>query len=753
MGDSAMPERSAGPLRDKAAIVYLLLAYLLLGVLYSFATPVFEASDEIWHYPVVREIRHNHRLPVQTPGQKTDWAQEGSQPPLYYALAAGLTFWIDDSDYEQVRLLNPFVKAGVPGAPDNVNFVAHPAGQGPWQGGTVWAVYLIRWLSLLMGAGMVYFTWRLARTVYPGLPGVALLAAALVAFNPMTLFINASVNNDNLLMLLAAAVLWLLADELAAGKPGQRWSRTLLLGLLLGMAALSKVSGLVLLPTTALALTLNAWRLRDWRSWLLRGLALTAIVILIAGWWYWRNWQLYGDLFGTARMALIAGARPAGFGLADLLREWPSFWYAYWGVFGAFNILAPQWFFWMAAALVITAAAGLTLRLVRAIRRRELHAWPVHLTLITFLLLSLIGIMRWSLMTPGSQGRLLFGGASAIALYLAAGALTLVPRRWQPRTASGISLLWFASALLIPFISLFPAYRPPAPVAILPDNAAPLDVRYGESIHLLAYVLHRPAIAAGEPLEITLYWQTDAAIAENLDLSLNGLGFHEENVAKLDTWPGGGLLSTRFWQPGVIYPDHYRIATLPDADTPTLLKLAASFSQNLISDGIGSPVPAFANGSPAKDIILDAGDLRTPASRLQKPKRPPIALLEDGIQLHEDAILAEKDAVILTLTWSATRPVSGDYTIFVHLVDGQGHLIAQGDAPPRAGYWPTSHWQPDEAVRSRHILALPADLPAGDYTLRVGMYDPGSGARLAIRSADGVEWPDRAMPISLNLSR
>jgi len=747
-----MSEHSA-PRRGNAAIAGLLLVYLMLGVLYSFATPVFEASDEIWHYPVVREIRNNHRLPVQIPGQETDWAQEGSQPPLYYAIAAALTSWIDDSDYEQVRLLNPFVKAGVPGTPDNVNFMAHPPGQGPGQGGTVLAVYLIRWLSLLMGAGMVYFIWRLARTIYPRLPGVALLAAALVAFNPMSLFINASVNNDNLLMLLAAVVLWLLADELMAVKSGVRWGRILLLGMLLGMAALTKVSGLMLLPTVALALTLNAWRQRDWSNWLLRGVVLVAMFATIAGWWYWRNWQLYGDIFGTARMALIAGPRPHDFNLADLLREWPSFWFAYWGVFGTFNVLAPQWFFWLATALTLAALAGLIMRLVGAIRRRELPTWPVHLTLTSFLLLTLIGIIRWSLMTPGSQGRLLFGGASAIALYLAAGALTLIPDRWKNRTAAGLSLLWFASALVIPFISILPAYRPPDPIAALPADAAPLDARYDESIHLLGYALHRPAITAGEPLEITLYWQTDADIAENLDLSLNGLGFHEENVAKLDTWPGGGLLPTSFWQPGLIYPDHYRIDTLPRADTPTLIHLSVRFSQGLIDDGVGQTVPAFANGQPVDDILLAAGDLRTPAWRLQKPEQPPIALLDYGIQLHDQILQRQPDALTLTLTWSATQPIPGDYTIFVHLVDAQGALIAQGDAPPREGYWPTSHWQPDEAISSHHTLALPDDLPNGAYTLLVGMYDPASGARLVIRTADGAEWPDRAMPIPLTLSR
>ena len=48
----------------------LILVYLLLGVIYSFATPVFEASDEIWHYPVVREIRNSINCLCKHPGKK-----------------------------------------------------------------------------------------------------------------------------------------------------------------------------------------------------------------------------------------------------------------------------------------------------------------------------------------------------------------------------------------------------------------------------------------------------------------------------------------------------------------------------------------------------------------------------------------------------------------------------------------------------------------------------------------------------------
>ncbi len=281
-----MSDAFYGPGPGRRFLALLLLTYLVLGVCYSLDTPIFEASDEIWHYGVVRELVLNRRLPVQQPGVETPWAQEGHQPPLYYVLAALLTGWLDTSDYPLHSVRNPFPNIGVPGATDNLNLVAHPPGQGPWQGGTVLAVYLIRWLSLLLEAGTVLGAYRLALSLAPSQPDLALLTAALVAFNPMVLFINAAINNDNLVMFLTAWVLVLLMAELKPNRADGRWLRTLGLGLLIGLAALTKVSGLVLLPVAVLALSLSTSPRGQPRVWFLRLLALTAMVGLVAGWWY-----------------------------------------------------------------------------------------------------------------------------------------------------------------------------------------------------------------------------------------------------------------------------------------------------------------------------------------------------------------------------------------------------------------------------------------------------------------------------------
>ncbi len=94
-------------------LVIVLAGFLLLGVLYSLVTPIFEAGDELWHYPFVQSLATGHGLPIQDPNVKTLWEQEGGQPPLYYALSALATFWIDTRDLPDRLWRNPEAKIGI----------------------------------------------------------------------------------------------------------------------------------------------------------------------------------------------------------------------------------------------------------------------------------------------------------------------------------------------------------------------------------------------------------------------------------------------------------------------------------------------------------------------------------------------------------------------------------------------------------------------------------------------------------------
>lgn len=86
----------------------------------------------------------------------------------------------------------------------------------------------------------------------------------------------------------------------------------------------------------------------------------------------------------------------------------------------------------------------------------------------------------------------------------------------------------------------------------------------------------------------------------------------------------------------------------------------------------------------------------------------------------------------LTLFWQALRPISTDYTVFLHLRNSEGGTITQRDGLSLDGTYPTSRWQPSETVLDPFTLSLPADLPTGAYTLWAGMYQLDTLERLPV---------------------
>ncbi len=88
------------------------------------------------------------------------------------------------------------------------------------------------------------------------------------------------------------------------------------------------------------------------------------------------------------------------------------------------------------------------------------------------------------------------------------------------------------------------------------------------------------------------------------------------------------------------------------------------------------------------------------------------------------------------LVWRAETPIPTSYHAFVHLVDEAGNILAQSDGVPAGWTRPTTGWLPGEYIVDVHTLTLPAELPPGQLTFRVGLYDPVTGSRLRTDGAD-----------------
>ncbi len=167
----------------------------------------------------------------------------------------------------------------------------------------------------------------------------------------------------------------------------------------------------------------------------------------------------------------------------------------------------------------------------------------------------------------------------------------------------------------------------------MPAAAIALDVRCGDDILLAGYRLDKQTTLAGQPLAVTLYWKATGQPDANLDLSLNGYAYQLENVAKLDTWPGGGLLPTNYWEPGMLYPDRYLLSTKPNSDTPALVKLGIDWNTDLLHPSQNQRVLCSVGGRPVDSLILDAGGLVGEQPAGSPASSAPIATLQHDIQL------------------------------------------------------------------------------------------------------------------------
>ncbi|HLY66402.1 MAG TPA: glycosyltransferase family 39 protein, partial [Chloroflexota bacterium] len=92
----------------------------------------------------------------------------------------------------------------------------------------------------------------------------------------------------------------------------------------------------------------------------------------------------------------------------------------------------------------------------------------------------------------------------------------------------------------------------------------------------------------------------------------------------------------------------------------------------------------------------------------------------------------------VTLTWQARQKPSNDYTVFVHLLNAAGDVVAQHDGPPQGGSYPTTLWRAGDVVTDVHQLVGGAD----GVTLEVGLYARPSLQRLQAVARDGTALGD-----------
>lgn len=716
-------------------IAVLLGVFLITGAIYGVVTPVFEAPDEPWHYAYAVHLADGGGLPVQSLEEDQPWRQEGSQPPLYYALGALLLRPLDLGGAEHIATYNPHVELGVPSARANVNMVLHGDGEGhPYQG-HILGVHLVRTLSILLSASTIWVTYRLTLELFPDSEWLAVGAAAINAFTPQFLFIGSSVNNDSAIALLASLVLWLLV-RLAKGE--RRAKSLIWLGVILGLAGLAKLSGLGLWALAGITFLWLAWKERSLRVVVWQAGMVFAVAAFISGWWYVRNWMLYGDITGANVMLQIVGRRAHAPDIWGLLSEIHGLGVSYWAIFGWFNILADKWVYVVFEILVGAAVLGWGIALARCLLQRRVSIDLRFALPVTWSGIVLFSLARWTRMTPATQGRLLFPAIGAISMMLAWGIIHWVPSRWHHLMVGLVALLLWGVALAQPFSVVAPAYDRPNLLGLhqIPLGANDVMADYGDRIRLVACEFERSAMHPGEVLKVTLYWQALKVMDENYSVFIHLVGPDGQPMGQADSYPGGGMYPTRQWMSGEIVKDVYWVPVEADVeaalavDVEVGLYVLSEYSNLSMTDALGRPVGRVV-----------AGRIKVAPNTMPDYNIPNRVLYELGSQIAligyeiADPNVEPGECLRVDLYWQSLAPATADYTVFVHLLDSDDRQWSQGDKRPQKGY-STLLWEVGEIVLDRCEIPVPLDSSPGKYRISVGMYRADNMQRLPV-SHDG----------------
>jgi 4-amino-4-deoxy-L-arabinose transferase-like glycosyltransferase len=708
----------------------VLLAYLILAVAYAVNSPIYEPTDELRHVRYVRHLADYRELPVQTAdGPRA----QSHHPPLYYALSALASGWasVGEGVYYNPPANRYWGYRYWTVSDDNKNQYLHGEDERFPFRGVALAVYLMRGLNVLIGAGVVWLTHRAGRAAFPKRAGVAIAGAAIVAFNPQFIYLSAAVNNDVMAAFFGTATLWACIRLI---RRGPSFRLDVALGVLYGLALLTKFHLLALLAPIGLSYLIAVWPTSPHTDSLNRRafikrvasglLVVLGLAVLIAGWWFRRNYILYGDLTGMSKVNELWAGRPAAAHLWTLPQSLPYLWSSLWGRFGYGQIPMPQVVY---DGLLVFCTISLLGYAGKAERRRP----DVRLLLAIFPLTFAAVVSYYILIQPaGAMGRFLFPALPAFALLITRGFGCLFPRRLTEIAHGTVTIAMLLLAIYALLGVLAPAYARPRPLDAAEIKAIPNRsnaAQFDEIARLLGYRVSPTHIRPGETIDVTVYWQALAPAERDYAVFVHLLSESGEiMVAQRDTYPGLGRYPTSVWEPGVAFADVYRLFIPEAAYAPDRAYVQVGL---YLPDG-----PRLATTDGRDAVRLETVEIDAPPEEIPNSLNVNFGdqITLAGYRLDRRAARPGEE-IALTLYWQAQAPLQKDYRVFAHVLGVDDQVWANADSPPVT---PTSRWSPGEIVQDVRRLQIGATTPPSFYDIEIGVYRFEDG-RLPVIAADG----------------
>jgi hypothetical protein len=458
---------------------------------WALITPPFQAPDEVDHFAYTQSLGERGKPPSRNPSSSlARWSSSESlaleDMSFFTDHQVGDTRmpWLPSQQgyYErQVTTLHPRASDGggneTAATHGPIYYAALVPAYAVASSSPFSQLTLMRLTSALIGALTVVFTFLLARELAPGRPWLAVLAALLVAYEPMYGFISGAVNNDVGVNAGAAALELLLIRMLRRGVT-LPWG--LLTGGLLILLPIVKGTAYSLYPVAGIVFVLSLWRHHrrsDAAGW--AGLVVAALAVrelsthLITG-----VEATQSNTPGTGSAASASSAaieHPLGYlgYLWEVFLPRLSFMAPHfvdtsspafvifvergWGAFGWYDVLFPHWVFVtiLVAMLVVPLLALVAARREWTFVRRNL---PEAVTLLLIPIAVVAGFEAAFYTTGvrsliGEFGRYAFPAIAPLAVLVVA-ALHALGRRWALLAGAGLLVAMLALSCAAQLLTL-----------------------------------------------------------------------------------------------------------------------------------------------------------------------------------------------------------------------------------------------------------------------------------------------------------
>lgn len=593
--------------------------------------------------------------------------------------------------------------------------------------GTAWLVSKNEWAGYL--SALLY-------ACYP----VAMLYATSPLTEPIAVF---------LLALFCFLVFW-------QGEKLSLW-RTLLLGLVAGGIALSRLN---LLPIVGLY---GLWLLSfGWRKFFLHGGLFALMACLLIAPITWQNYQFSGGKFipvaTTGSLELYMANNRDSAGRQGRTPALDSIDLPYFEAVIRDAQVAPEHFFGLLAykfALFWSPyEPGNNVNFDESAAYTPILGIPIYFLLIAALgLLGIVGLWEKNRSAALFLGLVLLWICASYTISFAFGRIRFPAVIPLVLLASGLFFIGKLKRLILPSVLIallfgvsywlltpFPKLPPERTYSALPADAIPINAQFGEMILLGWRSLDAwPAAENGylsvtEAYTVELFWQLPVETTTRYQFFLAYID-EGERLLGIDR-PIGAVsfpeFTTERWTAGTIIGE---IVSIRFGDKIPQARSGQIRVGVWYRDDAGNLVTVpMADG--ANDLMLQRMAVYQPNRPIELPSLSTnsewvfgemIALR--GYSIPETAQAGE--TINLSFAWEALRKIPADYRLFLHVVDASGEIITQGDNNPVITLF-TSNWLPNYALLGELPLMMPS--VAGTYQIYGGLYN--ENGRLTVDAPD-----------------